>query len=271
MGILTLSQYQQLFSQAAHRSDHEAPPARLTAGMTPGGTLSIPDSLEVYRRGFIVRLTESLGEIYESVWWVAGDEEFFRLAKKFILSQHSEAYNLSLYGQEFPDFLQAEHPFPDLPFLPSLARFEWLFKNIFHSSQHESISQEEIQSITQEGHIQFIFGSSVSLFTAPFAVYDLWKVRGTCHDGQPPIEWNHAQRLLLYKKHDQIFVNELDDVEYTILEKLLGGSTLESSLNETAKQYPNLEQEQISKLFQVIFHTGIIHRLSTISEKPGAP
>ncbi len=133
MGTLTLKQYQQLFSQAAHRADHESPPSRLVASITPGGSLLSADSLDVYRHGFIVRLTESLGDIYEAVWWVTGDEEFFRLAKMFILSKPSHAYNLSSYGHEFPEFLRIERPLPDLPFLPDLAQFEWLFKDIFHT------------------------------------------------------------------------------------------------------------------------------------------
>ncbi len=261
MGTLTLKQYQQLFSQAAHRADHESPPYRLVAAITPGGSLLSTDSLEVYRHGFIVRLTESLGDIYEAVWWVTGDDEFFRLAKMFILSRPSQAYNLSSYGHEFPEFLRMERPLPDLPFLPDLAQFEWLFKDIFHTKQHESVSQEAISTITQEGNIQFTFGPSVHIFSAPFTVYDLWKLRGTCHDGRPPVEWDHPQHLLLYKKGDQIFVNELDKVEYMLLEQLISGSTLEQSLTEAAALFPDLDQEQISKLFQVIFHTGIIQNI----------
>ncbi len=271
MGTLTLNQYQQLFSQAAHRADHESPHSRLVSGITPGGSLTSPDSLEVYRRGFIVRLTEALGDMYESVWWVSGDEDFFRLAKIFILSQPSHTYNLSSYGHEFPEFLEKERPFPDFPFLPDLARFEWLFKNIFHTQQHESVSQESIQhNISQGGNIFFKFGSSVHVFSARFAVYDIWKLRGTCHDEAPSIEWDREQYLLLYKKDDQIFVNELDHVEYTVLQQLLDGSTLEESLNSAATQFPDLDQQQISKLFQIVVHTGIIRHLSTTPDTPGA-
>ena len=209
MGTLTLNQYQQLFSQAAHRADHEAPSSRLVAAIIPGGSLSSHDSLEIHRSGYIVRLTEALGEIYEAVWWVAGDEDFFRLAKMFILSNPSHTYNLSSYGQEFSKFLQKERPFPDLLFLPDLARFEWMFKNIFHTPQHEPVSPEAIQAITQQGNIRFQFGPSVQIFSAPYAVYNIWKLRGTCQNTIPPDDWNHDQHLLLYKRNDQIFVNRI--------------------------------------------------------------
>ncbi len=261
MGTLTLNQYQRLFSQTASRQDHEAPDKRLRLAVTPGKDLTTLEALEVYRHGYIVRLTEALGETFEAVWWISGDEEFFRLAKSFILSYPSRTYNLSSYGEEFADFLQEERPFPDLPFLPDLARFEWMFKNIFHTRQHVSVSPKTIQDLAQQGTIHFRFGSSVRIFSSPYAVYDIWKLRDTCHEGHPPADWAHEQHLLLYKKHDQIFVNELQEVEYCLLQKLLANHTLEDTLNETSQRFPHITQTQVSQLFQVMVHTGIIHHI----------
>ena len=265
MSNLTLNQYQQLFSQAAHREDHEAPPAGLAQTIMPGGSLSSADSLEVYRQGHIVRLTEALGETFEAVWWVSGDEDFFRLTKMFILSNPSHTYNLSSYGQEFSEFLRQERPFPDLPFLPFLAEFEWMFKNIFHTRQHQSVSQETIQALTQQGNLRFQFGPSVQIFSFPFAVYDIWKLRSTCHTGKPPDDWQRSQFLLLYKKTDQIFVNELQETEYDILKDLLAGRSIEDALTRALTQFPEISQEQISQLFKVMVHTGIIQQVIVVS------
>ncbi|GJL65646.1 MAG: hypothetical protein NPIRA05_06170 [Nitrospirales bacterium] len=270
MAALTLSQYQHLFSSAACRRDHEAPDKRLRDSITPGKDLTALEALEVYRRGHRVRLTEALGDTYEGVWWVAGDEEFFRMAKAFIQSHPSRTYNLSSYGEEFANFLETTRPFPDLPFLPDLARFEWTFKNIFHMPQHEPVSQETIQAMTQQGNIQFQFGPSVHLFSSPYTIYDIWKLRGTCHNQQPPTDWNHGQHLLLYKKHRQVFVNTLQEVEHGILEQLLKGRLLEESLNETMIQYPDIRQTEISQLFQVMVHTGIIQHILSPSSQKGA-
>ncbi|GJL54899.1 MAG: hypothetical protein NPIRA02_20310 [Nitrospirales bacterium] len=261
MGTLTLNQYQRLFSHTACRQDHEAPGARLVESITPGKDLTSFDALEVYRRGYLVRLTEALGETYEAVWWVAGDEEFFRLAKTFIQCHPSQTYNLSSYGEVFAEFLEKERPFPDLGFLPDLARFEWLFKNIFHLSQHEPVSQETIQAMTQQGNIRFQFGPSVHLFSSPYSVYNTWKLRGTCREEQPQPDWNIAQHLLLYKKHQQIFVKELQPVEYSLLENLLTGLSLEEALDNSLSHYPEMSQPEISQLFQVMIHTGIIQNI----------
>ena len=109
----------------------------------------------VYRTGHIVRLTEALGETFEAVWWVAGDEHYFQLAKEFLLAHPSASYNLSDFGISFPNFLDKRQPFSDLPFLADLARFEWLFKEVFHLPPHTGLTPEQFQEPTLSGNVAF--------------------------------------------------------------------------------------------------------------------
>ena len=172
MGQLTLKQYQQLFNQATNKGPQDEFPSSLIQSLTPGGTLTSPDALNVYSNGYIVRLTESLGETYEAVWWVCGDEDFFQLSRNFILANPSTTYNLSNYGQQFPEFMDYVAPFPDLPFLGDLARFEWIFKELFHTAQHTSVGPDRILSVAQDPNLCFHFGQAVCLFTSPYGVYE---------------------------------------------------------------------------------------------------
>jgi len=261
MDRLTLKDYQQWFSQAALQGEQSEGHACLLETLTPGGTLTAPDAIQVYGEGVIVRLTEALGETYEAVWWVCGDEEFFALTRHFIQACPSTTYNLSKYGKEFPDFLAELQPFPDLPFLGDLARFEWLFKDLFHTAQHESVSPDRIQTLGENPNIRFRFGPAARLFGSPFAIYDLWKLRGTAHDGKPPVEWDQPQRLLLYKKTGQIFINTISDAEFDIILALQQGSPLEVALESAVEAHPALDQQQIGLLFQMMFHTGIIQHI----------
>jgi len=261
MDQLTLKQYQQLFSQATAKSDQSEVNPRLLERLIPGGTLTPPDALNVYATGHIVRLTEALGETFEAVWWVCGDEDFFKLAKHYILANPSTTYNLSFFGKEFPIFLDQVLPFPDLPFLGDLARFEWLFKELFHTGQHGSVAPDRIQSLTEDAFTSFRIGQAVRLFTSRYAVYDLWQMRGTSHDGTPPAEWDRSQSLLLYKNHKQIFVKEVGEAEYAILTALRNGESIETALTGVVDTYPDFSQDQIAQLFQMIFYTGIIEKV----------
>ncbi|MDA0737998.1 MAG: DNA-binding domain-containing protein [Nitrospirae bacterium] len=261
MDQLTLKHFQHLFSQATQPSVEPETSPTIGDLLLPGGTLTTPGALNVYADGVVARLTEALGETFEAIWWVCGDDDFFQFAKYYIQTHPSSTYNLSNYGEEFPDVLDRMAPFPDLPFLGDLARYEWLFKFLFHTKPHESVSPDSLQSLSEDATIRFHFGSAMRLFTSPYAIYDLWKLRGTEHDGKPPTEWDHSQSLVLYKKDKQIFIREVSDAEYGILLALQQNATLEGALTSAVDAHPSFDQQRIADLFQMMFHTGIIHHI----------
>ncbi|UCH91871.1 MAG: putative DNA-binding domain-containing protein [Nitrospirota bacterium] len=258
MAKLTLSQFQHLFAQASHRFE-EAPIAPvLLDGIIPGGSLSTDAALEVYRTGHIVRMTEALGETFEAVWWVAGDENYFRLAKEFLLTQSSTSYNLSDFGQSFPDFLAERQPFSDLPFIADLARFEWAFKEVFHLPPHTSLTADEFQKYSLSGNLRLAFGPSVRLFRSPYSVYEIWKLRGTRQESLPEALWNQPQYLLCYKHNQQVYIKHLNPPEFQILEFLLSGSGIDNALSQTLQVHPDLGEATVTNLFSMLIQTGFL-------------
>ena len=265
MAKLTLSQFQHLFSQASRRSEETLVDPLLLDEIIPGGSLSSDAALEVYRTGHIVRLTEALGETFEAVWWVSGDENYFRLAKEFLLTHSSASYNLSDFGKSFPDFLDKRQPFSDLPFLADLARFEWLFKEVFHLPPHTSLTLDNFQQHTLSGNLRLSFGPSVRLFRSPYSVYEIWKIRGTIQKSLPEKIWCKPQWLLCYKHQQQVYIKHLSEPEYLLLNHLCSGTSIEESLERTLQDFSDITASTVSDLFKVINHTGIVTHLKTDS------
>ena len=79
----------------------------LVAAVTGGGKLSAAEAVDVYRGGYPARLTDALGETYETCWRVLGDEGFFAAAQTYISRHPSRSHNLSDYGEAFPEFLES--------------------------------------------------------------------------------------------------------------------------------------------------------------------
>ncbi len=257
MARLPLNQFQQLFSEASLRGEGLAIEPRLTNAVAPGGSLTSDAAIDVYRTGHIARLTEALGETFEAVWWVAGDEYYFQLAKEFLFKQGSQSYNLSDFGEFFPDYLEERQPFSDLPFLADLARFEWLFKEIFHSPPHTALTPEDFQNHQLSGNLRLSFAPSVRLFHSPYSVYEIWKMRGTDQSSLPEEDWNHPQWLLCYKHQQQVYVKHLTEPDYLLLQALLNGANIEEALVHTLETFSDLTPSTVSDLFQVIHQTGI--------------
>jgi hypothetical protein len=265
MAKLTLSQFQHLFSQASLRPEETPVDSVFLGGIIPGGSLSSDAALEVYRTGHIVRLTEALGETFEAVWWVAGDDNYFRLAKEFLLTRSSASYNLSDFGQSFPDFLAERQLFSDLPFIADLARFEWVFKEVFHLPPHTSLTPEHFQEQGLSGNLRLSFGPSVRLFRSAYSVYEIWKIRGTIQESLPEKDWGKPQWLLCYKHQQQVYVKHLGEPEYLLLNHLYSGASIEESLERALQDFPDLTTSTVSNLFKVINQTGIVTHLKTDS------
>ena len=263
MAKLTLSQFQHLFTQASHRFEEAPIDSVLLDRIIPCGSLSTDAALEVYRTGHIVRLTEALGETFEAVWWVAGDDHYFRLAKEFLLTHVSASYNLSDFGKSFPDFLDRIQPFSDLPFLADLARFEWLFKEVFHLPPHSGLPPEHFQQQPLSENLRLAFGPSISLFRSPYSVYEVWKLRGTTQESLPEKDWSKPQWLLCYKHQQQVYIKQLSEPEYLLLHHLNLGASIEEALDSTLRECPDITATTVSGLFALIKHTGIVTHFKT--------
>jgi len=263
MARLTLSQFQHLFSQASLRPEDTLVDPVLLNGVIAGGSLSSDTALEVYRTGHIVRLTEALGETFEAVWWVAGDTDYFCLAKEFLLTYPSASYNLSDFGKSFPAFLAERQPFSDLPFLADLARFEWVFKEVFHLPPHTSLTPDHFQQHTLSEDLRFSFGPSVHLFRSPYSVYEIWKLRGTVQESLPEEDWKKPQWLLCYKHQQQVYIKHVSEPEYLLLDHLCFGASIEESLDRTLQDCSDITVTTVSDLFSLITHAGIVTHLET--------
>ncbi|MDE2512332.1 MAG: putative DNA-binding domain-containing protein, partial [Elusimicrobia bacterium] len=146
----------------------------LVAAVAGGGKLTAEQAVAVYRDGYPARLTEALGETYEGCWRVLGDAAFMAAAKDFIARTPSRTYNLSDYGEEFPDFLESRSDVEDAPFIGDMARFEWTFKGLFHEKAHPVLPPAVLAAKARPDAV-LILGAAVRLLALRHRVYDIWK------------------------------------------------------------------------------------------------
>jgi hypothetical protein len=230
--------------------------SRPLAGIAPGGTLSLQGALDVYRTGYVVRLTEAMGETFEAVWSAVGDETFFRLCRSYILANPSLSYNLSDYGEGFPAFLKKGPEATAFPFLEELARFEWAFKDLFHAAEHvhaQSTALSRLGPGTVLG-----FGSAVRLLSFQRPVYALWRSRA---GPRPEAAGEGPERLLLYKSGGEIYARVLEAGEFSILSALGDGVSIEAAMERVALEQPGFTPAQVSELFRWLWEAGVISEI----------
>lgn len=204
----------------------------LAAGVSGGGKLSAAEALAVYRAGYPARLTEALGETFETCWRVLGDEQFFAVAKDYIARTPSLSHNLSDYGATFPDFLEspAFGRFGiSAPYLGDLARFEWSFKELFHEAPRAGLEPQGLAAAARPDSVLTL--GPRRLLALRHRVYGLWKRDRADDTPVADREWTGPERVLLYKKGgNDVFVRVLSAAEHSALAALSAGRPLEAAL-----------------------------------------
>lgn len=225
---------------------------RPTDLIIPGGELTSAEALSIYRESYFARMTESLGEEFESIWWVLGDEDFFKVCREYIAAHPSRVDNLQHYGERFGEFL-GKHPLSrEFPFLKELADFESKIKSLFHSLGHETLRPETLTDLTEEEFslVRLKLGSGVRLYESAFGLHAIWRHRKNPDKDQLTIEWNRPERGVIYLKEHRVHIMTLDPIDYLALKLLQEGAPV--SVVTEKIQTP----ERIGPFFERLFTEG---------------
>lgn len=243
-----LEALQRRFVAAVTRGD-----ASLAAGVSGGGRLTPEGAVEVYRRAYPARMTEALGETYERVWRVLGDDDFFSTCAAFVPTEPSTSGDLSDYGRSFPEFIESRPDLSHAPFLGDLARLEWTFKELFHAKDNEGLPPAELARTAAPGSM-LVFGAATAQLSLRHKVHAVW-IRDLEDDSElEPGSWRGREDLFLYKKDGRVFTRPLTPPEAAALAALRAGRPLDDAL-AGAK---GLEPDAVSALFRDLAESGAV-------------
>lgn len=192
--------------------------------IVPGGKLTKEKSIEVYTNDYYARLQDALGENYEAVWTVVGDEDFYALGQSYIKKYPSELRDLTSYGDKFSALLRESELLSDYPFLIDLAEFEREFWNIFHRKR-ESFEIPWEEYLENFSSLTFSFSCNFKIYRWNYRVYEIFQYRDTGF-GDIAINFANPQSIILYKTGANISVQEVSDKNYYLIKCLMEGKCL---------------------------------------------
>lgn len=212
-------------------------------GYKAAGQINIEEGFAVYQQGYIARLTETLGDTYESVWRVLGDDLFFETCREFISANPSQSYNLSDYSVKFIDFMISHPATEDFPFLPDLAHLGWLHKEVFHSADDIGLSGEELISHLSKDGSGLKLVNNFKVLHSNYRLFDIWNALRK--EAPLPENWQRPQYLAIYKMDQQVYLREISTAENGFFEDLLSGA-------EVLNACEQLSPQEITSLFEFL-------------------
>lgn len=240
-------------SDEAWRSEQaqkELPFDEALAGVRPSKTLSPMERIDIYRRMFFLRMTESMAIDYPGVKQVLGEEEFERIiSEQYILQYPSQSYTLNHLGRYFPPFIQ-ESKLPHKEFLFDLARLELSITNNLEAEETPILTQQQIASVPQElwERIRLIPIAALELMEFSHNVCSY--LNAVNEESVPPAIKNERSFAVIYRNNYRTYWEDLSEPQYVLLTSLVSGSLFGESISKLAERFPGTEKELQANLYQ---------------------
>ena len=209
------------------------PESRTSSGipaveLNPQGNAPGAERLVVYADGDLARVEEALAEVYETIRHVVGRTAFQELAESYARRYPSHDYNLSLVGRHLPDHVAQLPLAGELPFLPDLARLEWLVAQAFHAFDQPPMETAQAAgwSLEEWARARVFFQPSVGSVSSAWPILDIWQARE-----KPVAEIrielvNRPQQVIVFRQGHQVRCALLTEHQQALLSRLLRSQPL---------------------------------------------
>ncbi|AJY27166.1 hypothetical protein BTM_6171 (plasmid) [Burkholderia thailandensis 34] len=153
------------------RDDLDAAVWIIDNGLEPGRRLS------VYRNTFASTLIRAMRLSFPAVDRLVGTEFFDATVREYIALQPPHSGYLDEFGSDFADFLEQFPPAQSVPYLPDVARLEWVVSRSLHAPDAPALSAAALSAVNPADHdrLRFQPHPSVSLVQSRFPVDEIWR------------------------------------------------------------------------------------------------
>jgi hypothetical protein len=144
----------------------------------------------VYRAGYFENLIRALADTYPVVERLVGADFFRAAARRYVTAHPSRHGDLHQYGGGFATFLADFPPVRSLPYLPDVARLEWLAHCAFHAADAAPLDLARLACVPPEHTPELCFQlhPSVQLMVSDYPVHRIWHLNQADQDEIPTMD-----------------------------------------------------------------------------------
>jgi hypothetical protein len=211
----------------------------------------------VYRNNVQHGLSQALSARFPVVERLVGADFFAALARAFLRAAPPTDPVLLRWGDAFPGFLATFPPVAHLPYLPDIARLEWLRGRAYHAADADPIDPARLAA-ADPAALCLTLHPSVAILSSPWAVLSIWAAN---QPGQSPAHIDATrpeQALIARTPAFDIITAPLDPASARILAALAAGQPLGRSA-ATDDPTPALT---------LLLRHGLITAIATIGPTP---
>ena len=200
--------------------------------------------MDIYRNNTSGGIKFSMKLTYPAIFEVVGEEFFNGLVEEFMKGNLPSTGNLDDYGEGFAEFLENFEPAKQLPYLPDVAHFEWLFHKSALADKVEVIDLASIKNISVEKYLEmsFVLNNSVKLFSSKYPVHLIWEMaREPEKERELDLSVESGCDLMLSRQEARVKMEFLDRAEYQFLKSIAEDGSLYAAFTAATATTPEFD------------------------------
>ena len=197
--------------------------------------------LAVYRWNIATNAVGALAAIYPIIHKLVGAEFFSGLAHRYRSAHPSTSGDLNEFGERLADFLRGFAPAHALPYLPDVARLEWLAHKAHYARDHAPLDFGALTALTEESYalLEVKLHPSVAVLGSAYPLFRIWEVHQDDYGGELAVDLDGGgEQVVVYRPRFRATVARLAAGEASFLAAVICGALLGPALAEALNQDP---------------------------------
>lgn len=204
------------------RSQHALP-------LIAGDPARARDRLAIYRANVVANAALALAATYPIVRKLVGAEFFEGLAHAYRDAHPSASGDLNEFGGELADFVRAFAPAQALPYLPDVARMEWLAHKGHYAADHAPLDVGRLASIREDDYprLALTLHPAVATLASTYPLFRIWEVHQDDYRGEIAVDLGSGgEAIVVYRPQYRVTVAKLSRGEAAFLGAVTQGDLL---------------------------------------------
>ncbi len=185
--------------------------------------------MAAYRRNVFGNWSGALANAYPIVRKIVGGEFFDAMAREYAREHPSTSGDLNEFGARLPGFVAACPHTRDLPYLPDVARMEWLAHLAYYAPDAAPFDAKRLAALPAENNpeLKFKLAPGSALMRSDWPLARIWEVHQDGYSGEVAVEFTPgSHRVLIYRPRWRVEVCPVSLGEYRFLAGAGRGQTL---------------------------------------------
>jgi len=205
--------------------------------LEPGGPAAFRAGLRIYTGNVYRNWTKALESAYPVIRKIVGEPFFESLARAYARAHASVSGDLNEFGAHLSGFVARFPHTQDLPYLPDVARMEWLAHRAHFAADAPGFDPARLADVPPERHslLRLQCAPASALITSDWPLARIWDVHQDGYCGDPSVDFDAAPgRFLVFRPRWHVTLEAISHGDYRFLAEAKRSATLGEALEAAA-------------------------------------